>query len=63
MIAILNRQKKNPVRTRAFERLLEELAARYRPGQRFLPASATRPQREYAAWRAAVDRVRSAPPP
>jgi glycerol kinase len=41
----------------------EELAARYRPGQRFLPASATRPQREYAAWRAAVDRVRSAPPP
>jgi len=30
MIAILNRQKKNPVRTRAFERLLGELAARYR---------------------------------
>jgi probable rRNA maturation factor len=30
MIAILNRQKKNPVRTRAFERLLKELAARYR---------------------------------
>jgi probable rRNA maturation factor len=30
MITILNRQKKHPVRTRAFERLLEELAARYR---------------------------------
>jgi probable rRNA maturation factor len=30
MIAILNRQKKHPVRTRAFERLLGELAARYR---------------------------------
>lgn len=30
MITILNRQKKHPVRTRAFERLLGELAARYR---------------------------------
>jgi probable rRNA maturation factor len=30
MIAILNRQKKHRVRTRAFERLLGELAARYR---------------------------------
>ena len=30
MITLLNRQKKHRVRTRAFERLLEELAARYR---------------------------------
>jgi probable rRNA maturation factor len=30
MIAILNRQKKNPVRTKSFERLLGDLAARYR---------------------------------
>lgn len=30
MITILNRQKKHPVRTRAFERLLGDLAARYR---------------------------------
>ncbi|MEN6310780.1 MAG: rRNA maturation RNase YbeY [Acidobacteriota bacterium] len=30
MIEIINRQKKHPVRTRAFKRLLEELAARYR---------------------------------
>jgi probable rRNA maturation factor len=33
MIIILNRQKKRPVRTKAFERLLAELAGRYRrPG-------------------------------
>jgi probable rRNA maturation factor len=30
MITILNRQTKHRVRTKAFERLLEELAARYR---------------------------------
>jgi probable rRNA maturation factor len=30
MIEILNRQRKYPVRTRAFKRLLEDLAARYR---------------------------------
>jgi probable rRNA maturation factor len=30
MITILNRQTKHPVRTRAFERLLRELLARYR---------------------------------
>ncbi len=30
MVTILNRQKKHPVRTKAFERLLRELAARYR---------------------------------
>ncbi len=30
MITILNRQKKHPVRTRAFERLLGDLAKRYR---------------------------------
>jgi probable rRNA maturation factor len=30
MITILNRQTKHPVRTKAFERLLGELAARYR---------------------------------
>jgi probable rRNA maturation factor len=30
MIVILNRQKKNRIRTRAFERLLAELAVRYR---------------------------------
>lgn len=30
MIIILNRQTKHPVRTKAFERLLGELAARYR---------------------------------
>ncbi len=30
MIEIINRQKKHPVRTKAFKRLLEELAARYR---------------------------------
>jgi len=30
MIIILNRQTKHPVRTKAFERLLKELAARYR---------------------------------
>ena len=30
MIAIINRQKKHPVRTRAFERLLAELCSRYR---------------------------------
>jgi probable rRNA maturation factor len=30
MIAILNRQKKHPVRTKAFERLLAELVRRYR---------------------------------
>lgn len=30
MIVILNRQTKHPVRTRTFERLLKELAARYR---------------------------------
>jgi len=30
MITILNRQTKHPVRTRTFERLLGELAARYR---------------------------------
>lgn len=30
MITLLNRQKKHRVRTRAFERLLGELAARYR---------------------------------
>jgi probable rRNA maturation factor len=30
MIEIINRQKKHPVRTRAFERLLGELCARYR---------------------------------
>lgn len=30
MIEIINRQKKHPVRTRAFKRLMEDLAARYR---------------------------------
>ncbi len=30
MIAIINRQKKRPVRTKAFERLLGELCMRYR---------------------------------
>ena len=30
MIEIINRQKKHPVRTRAFKRLLGELSARYR---------------------------------
>ncbi|MGD1010559.1 MAG: rRNA maturation RNase YbeY [Candidatus Aminicenantales bacterium] len=30
MIEIINRQKKHPVRTRAFKRLLEDLVARYR---------------------------------
>jgi probable rRNA maturation factor len=30
MIIILNRQKRHPVRTKAFERLLRELAVRYR---------------------------------
>jgi probable rRNA maturation factor len=30
MIEIINRQKKHPVRTKAFERLLGELSARYR---------------------------------
>ncbi len=30
MVTILNRQKKHPVRIKAFERLLRELAARYR---------------------------------
>jgi probable rRNA maturation factor len=30
MFAIINRQKKHPVRTRAFERLLAELSSRYR---------------------------------
>ena len=30
MIEIINRQKKHPVRTRAFKRLLSELSARYR---------------------------------
>jgi probable rRNA maturation factor len=30
MIVILNRQKKHPVRTKAFERLLRELGVRYR---------------------------------
>jgi probable rRNA maturation factor len=30
MIEILNRQKKHPVRTKAFKRLLDELSARYR---------------------------------
>ncbi|HDT13406.1 MAG TPA: rRNA maturation RNase YbeY [Candidatus Aminicenantes bacterium] len=30
MIAILNRQRKSPIRTRAFERLLAALARRYR---------------------------------
>jgi probable rRNA maturation factor len=33
MIVILNRQKKSPVRTKAFERLLGELAGRYRRGR------------------------------
>jgi probable rRNA maturation factor len=30
MIAIINRQKKHPIRTRTFKRLLEELSALYR---------------------------------
>lgn len=30
MIEIINRQKKHPVRTKSFERLLSDLAARYR---------------------------------
>jgi hypothetical protein len=30
MIEIINRQKKHPVRTKAFKRLLGELCARYR---------------------------------
>jgi probable rRNA maturation factor len=30
MIEIINRQRKHPVRTRAFERLLRDLASRYR---------------------------------
>jgi probable rRNA maturation factor len=30
MIEILNRQKKHPVRTKSFKRLLDELSARYR---------------------------------
>ena len=38
-----------------------DIASRYRPGRRFLPATAARPEREYAAWRTAVERVRSAP--
>jgi probable rRNA maturation factor len=33
MIEILNRQKKYPVRTRAYKRLLEGLIARYRLGE------------------------------
>ena len=30
MIEIINRQKKHPVRTKSFERLLSDLAAQYR---------------------------------
>jgi glycerol kinase len=39
-----------------------EIATRYRPGRRFLPATAERPADGYAEWRAAVDQVRSRPP-
>jgi glycerol kinase len=37
-----------------------DIAGRYRPGRRFMPATNARPEHEYAAWRTAVERVRSA---